>query len=109
MTHSRDKMVVGQVDAALSFVLGYASKNDAQRFNQGLYYLQDKEEKFRRAGTTRDGRNFYFALRGTSSYFALTGSCVNIISGWVLAAGAARCKTYAATSRAKTSRQCRIC
>ena len=69
-------------DAALSFVLNYVPANDAQRFSQGLYYLQDKGEKFKRACTTRDGHNYYRALMSaTPADFLLSGSCVDIACG----------------------------
>lgn len=67
-------------DASVTVVLGYAAVNDAQRFSQGLYYLQERGEEFKRRSTTRDGHNFYQALRGKSSVFSsLSGSCVDIV------------------------------
>ena len=68
-------------DAVLSFVLRYVSANDVQRFSQGLYYLQDKGEKFKRVNTTRDEHNFYLAVCGASADFHLSGSCLGIVFG----------------------------
>lgn len=70
-------------DAILTIVLSYASKNDAMRFAQGLYYLQDEREEFKLSITTRDGHNFYHqVLHSESSFFSsLSGSCVDILFG----------------------------
>lgn len=69
-------------DGVLSCVLLYAPANDAQKFSQGLYYLQDKGETFGRLLTLRVGKNnFYLAVRGRSIDFSLSGSCVDIIWG----------------------------
>jgi hypothetical protein len=69
-------------DGILSSLLSYAPENDAQKFSQGLYYLQEKNEPCRRSLELREGgKNFYDALRESSEVFALSGSCVNIIFG----------------------------
>jgi hypothetical protein len=70
-------------DGVLSCVLFYAPANDAQRFSQGLYYLQDKNEDFRRMQMARDGgkNNFYIALRRHSLDFSLSGSSFDIVFG----------------------------
>ncbi len=86
-------------DAVFPIVLEYAATNDKQRFAQGLYYLQDKGEKFKRSSTTRDGHNFNQLLRADSCDFLLSGSCVDIIFGGRRGRGrwgvcACRCKTY---------------
>ena len=62
-------------------MLNYVPANDAQRFSQGLYYLQDKREKFKRASTTRDGHNYYQLLSSTSADFLLQGTCLDIVFG----------------------------
>lgn len=68
-------------DGVLSFVLGYEPINDVQRFNQGLYYLQNLGKEFKRSGETRDKHNFYHALRYNSAGFVLDGSSIDIIYG----------------------------
>ena len=70
-------------DGILSCVLLAAPANDAQRFSQGLYHLQNKGDKFTRTLTLRDGKNnFYLAGRvGKSVDFSLVGSCVDIYTG----------------------------
>lgn len=69
-------------DAALATVLGFATENDKQRFNQGIYYLQkDNPEPFNRMKKTRDGHDFDAALKKPSVDFLLHGSCVDIIFG----------------------------
>ena len=71
-------------DGVLSCVLFYAPANDAQRFSQGLYYLQDQKpnEKFTRSLALRVGKNnFYLVVRGGSIDFSLSGSSVYIYSG----------------------------
>ncbi len=68
-------------DGVLSYVLFYAPANDAQRFSQGLYYLQDNKpnEKFTRSLSLRVGKNnFYLVLQGGSIDFSLSGSSVDI-------------------------------
>ena len=71
-------------DGVLSCVLFYAPANDAQRFSQGLYYLQDQKpnDKFTRSLALRVGKNnFYLVVRGGSIDFSLSGSSVDIYSG----------------------------
>tara|TARA_R110000868_G_C10897568_1_gene764070 strand:- start:282 stop:1562 length:1281 start_codon:yes stop_codon:yes gene_type:complete len=69
-------------DGVLSSILTYVPVNDAQKFSQGLYYLQEENEPCRRSLALRDGgKNFYEAVRKKSSVFALSGSCVDIIFG----------------------------
>lgn len=71
-------------DAVLACVLGYVSENDAQAFSQGLYYLQkdEKPEPFERKQKTRDGYNFYEALKKPSvDFVGLDSACVDIIYG----------------------------
>ncbi len=66
-------------DAVLSCVLSYAPANDAQRFSQGLYYLQERSEKFTRSLALRNGKNnFYLECRNRSSELSLVGSCSDI-------------------------------
>jgi len=75
-------------DGVLAWVLGYVSENDAQAFNQGLNYLQreNNPERFERKKKTRDGHNFYEALKGPSvDFVGLVGSCVDIINGGAVA------------------------
>jgi hypothetical protein len=91
-------------DGVLSSMLTYLPVNDGQKFSQGLYYLQEKNEPFRRSLALRDGgKNFYDALREPSSDFAISGSSIDIIFGvargvggaWaVVQYGAARYKKY---------------
>jgi hypothetical protein len=74
-------------DGVLSCVLLYAPANDAQRFSQGLYYLQDQKpnDKFTRSLALRVGKNnFYLVVRGGSIDFSLSGSSVDIYSGVAL-------------------------
>jgi hypothetical protein len=71
-------------DGVLSSVLFYAPANDAQRFSQGLYYLQDQKpsEKFTRSLALRIGKNnFYLVVGGLSLDFSLSGSSVDIDRG----------------------------
>lgn len=71
-------------DGVLSSVLSYVPENDAERFSQGLYYLQnDPPEPFTRRKTLRDtNMNFYDHLRQASEDFSgLTGSGVDIFHG----------------------------
>lgn len=72
-------------DGVLAHVLTYVTANIAQEFNQGLYYRQDRNEKFKRCNKTRDGHHFYRYLRGDSVDFQLPGSCVDIVFGYVCA------------------------
>jgi hypothetical protein len=88
-------------DGVLSSILAYVPENDAQKFSQGLYYLQDDNEPCRRSVALREGgKNFYKVLRGPSKYFALSGSCVHILRGevigcsWIVREVARRIKTY---------------
>ena len=76
-------------DGILSCVLLAAPANDAQRFSQGLYHLQNKGDKFTRTLTLRDGKNnFYLVGRGGKSVdFSLGGSCVDIYFGWLASRG----------------------
>ncbi len=71
-------------DVIFGWVFRYATKNDIQRFNQGLYYLQQKKEPapFKRMKKTRDEYDFYEVLKKQSVDFLLDGSCVDIIYGW---------------------------
>ncbi|HLB43247.1 MAG TPA: F-box protein [Gammaproteobacteria bacterium] len=72
-------------DGVISFVLRYVPENDAQKFKQGLYYLQVKgseRENFKRSKVTRDGYNFRGALVAVSPDFHFLGCCVDIIFGW---------------------------
>jgi hypothetical protein len=74
-------------DGVLSCVLLYVPANVVQKFSQGMYYLQDKSEKFSRRDTLRNGKNnFYLVSRGPSVDFSLKGSCIDIVFG-----GVARC------------------
>ncbi len=112
-------------DAVLAEVLRYATKNDKERFNQGLYYLQkDRPEPFKRSQKTRDGYDFDEALKKQSSDFLLNSSCVDIIYagrscvGWPLRAAGLHvykifveqklqaCRTYAATPTNEDIRMC---
>ncbi len=69
-------------DAVQAWVLRYATQNDKQRFNQGVYYLQKANpEVFRRLQTNRDGQSFDVSLSRASINFVLDGSCVNIVTG----------------------------
>lgn len=75
-------------DGVLSSILSYVPVNDAQKFSQGLYYLQEKNEPCRRSLALRHvfpygGKNFYDALREPSSNFALSGALVDIMFGIV--------------------------
>lgn len=66
-------------DGVLSSLLTYVPANDAQKFSQGLYYLQENNESPRRSLALRKGgKNFYGALHGCSTDFALAGFCVDI-------------------------------
>jgi hypothetical protein len=54
-------------DGALSFVLRYTATNDAMKFSQGLYYLQEENEKPKQSLELRyGGKNFFDVLRGSS-------------------------------------------
>ena len=90
-------------DGVLSCVLFYAPANDAQRFSQGLYYLQDQKpnEKFTRSLALRVGKNnFYLVVRGGSIDFSLSGSSVDIYSG----GGAITCgRAYESSRRVLTN------
>jgi len=90
-------------DGVLSCVLFYAPANDAQRFSQGLYYLQDQKpnEKFTRGLALRVGKNnFYLVVRGGSIDFSLSGSSVDIYSG----GGAITCgRAYESSRRVLTN------
>lgn len=70
-------------DGFLSHVLLNTAENDAERFNQGLFYLQKdyKPEPFERRRTLRNKDiKFQEQLRSVSSDFsALLGSCVDIV------------------------------
>lgn len=70
-------------DGVLAPVLFYVPENDAQKFSQGLYYLQkDKPEIFARCLTLRGTKhNFYDYLRSPSLDFSLSGSCIDIYQG----------------------------
>jgi hypothetical protein len=69
-------------DGILSSILSYVPENDAQKFSQGLYYLQEKNEPCIRSLALREGgKNFYDALQECSPVFALSGSCVDIVCG----------------------------
>jgi hypothetical protein len=71
-------------DGVLSSVLSYVPENDAQRFSQGLYYLQkDQPEVFARRQTLRGdpNNNFYRILRSSSRDFFLSGSCIDMVVG----------------------------
>lgn len=69
-------------DVVLSRILCYATKNDKQRFNQGLYHLQkDNKELFKRMQKTRDGHDFDAALKKPSLDFVLDSSCLDIVYG----------------------------
>lgn len=69
-------------DVIFGWVFRYATKNDIQRFNQGLYYLQkENPEQFKRMKKTRDGHDFLEALKKPSVDFLLDSSCVDIICG----------------------------
>lgn len=71
-------------DGALTSVLFNVPENDAQRFSQGLYYLQKAQpEKFERKLTLRcTNLNFYDCLRSVSLDFSnLVGRCVDIYCG----------------------------
>ena len=90
-------------DAVLSLVLHYVPANDAQRFAQGLHFLQDRREKFKRLCTTRDGCPFYLTLLKPSFDFPLPSACVDIVfgqgsgervAGARRGSAAGRCKTY---------------
>ena len=60
-------------DGVLSAVFGYAPENDAQKFSQGLYYLQDHHEPFKRTIALRFcKRNFYEVLSYRSVDFDLS-------------------------------------
>lgn len=69
-------------DAVQAWVLRYATQNDKQRFNQGVYYLQRKDpEPFYRSQTNRSGYSFDDSLLRPSVDFVLNGSCVDIVLG----------------------------
>ncbi len=71
-------------DSVLSCVLFYVPANDAQRFSQGLSYLQEQKpsEKFTRSLALRGGKNnFYQVVRDGSIDFSLLGSSVDVYSG----------------------------
>ena len=101
-------------DGILSSVLFYAPANDAERFSQGLYYLQreSQPEKFNRSLALRVGKNnFYLELRGNSSEFAFVGSFVDIVFGGgrgTLVGVARFIKTYVEQKR-QTCRAYAIC
>ncbi|HLB41708.1 MAG TPA: hypothetical protein VJN02_02450 [Gammaproteobacteria bacterium] len=103
-----DKKCALLEDGVLSYVLRYVPENDAQRFKQGLCYLQDEGEKFSREKKMRNGRDFRQVLLSSSRDFVLPGSYVDIIwgvGGWK---GRTIAPTWAAAAlqnlcRAKTS------
>lgn len=68
-------------DGVLSHVLPYAPTNDLMRFLQGLYYLQDKKEPFKRVLTARDATAYADILTAESADFVLSGSCLDILFG----------------------------
>jgi hypothetical protein len=68
-------------DAVLSTVLCYVPTNDAQRFNQGLYFIQHQKEEFKRACKNRAGHHFYQHLLNQSANFVLSGSYIDIEYG----------------------------
>lgn len=71
-------------DGALSSVLFYVPENDAQKFSQGLYYLQREdfpEVPVRSLILRGTNHNFYDFLRSPSFDFDLSGSRVDIIFG----------------------------
>ena len=73
-------------DSIISCILFYAPANDAQRFSQGLSYLQ--HEKFTRSLALRFRKNnFYLAVRGPSIVFALSGTSIGMYGSVVLRAG----------------------
>lgn len=73
-------------DGFLSHVLLNTPENDAERFNQGLYYLQKDQnpEQFNRRRTLRNKDiKFQVQLRSDSLDFSsLPGSCIDIVWGW---------------------------
>jgi hypothetical protein len=69
-------------DGVLSSVLSYVPENDAQKFSQGLYYLQNENEACTRSLGLRDGgKNYYDVIRGDSGDFSLSGSFVDVEYG----------------------------
>lgn len=85
-------------DGILSCVLLAVPANDAQKFGQGLYYLQERHEPFGRSLALRVGKNnFYRECRADSRVFSMAGTCVDIYSG------AARTRAATATPRPGSS------
>jgi hypothetical protein len=72
-------------DSVLSTVLSYIPANDAQKFSQGLSFLQKKEEpqSDKRSLALQGGKKFYDVVRGPSFEFVLLGSGIDI--SWGLA------------------------
>lgn len=72
-------------DGVIAWILLYAPVNDAMRFSQGLFSLQENygmPEKFKRTLELRFGENYYHVLTSASLDFAgLSGSCVDIRRG----------------------------
>jgi len=67
-------------DGVLSSVLFYVPENDAQKFSQGLYYLQERNEAARpRSLALRYGdKNFHDVLLSPSVDFVFPGSCISM-------------------------------
>jgi hypothetical protein len=66
-------------DGIISYVFLFVPVNVAQKFVQGLYYLQDMEKHFTRLNTLKASDNdFYTVLRSPSLDFALAGSCIDV-------------------------------
>jgi hypothetical protein len=69
-------------DGVLSKVLEHTPASVAQRFSQGLHYLQkDEPEDFNRSLIMKDKNHFYSFLKRKAVDFPLSSSCVDIIFG----------------------------
>jgi hypothetical protein len=68
-------------DGVLAHLLLYMPAPDAQKFSQGLYYLENGEQDARSLILRGTNKNFYSSLRAVSVDFHLLGSCVDIIFG----------------------------
>jgi hypothetical protein len=70
-------------DGIVSYVLLAVPANDAQKFSQGIAYIEPcMAFKFARSFALRVGKNnFYLTCRDKSREFSLVGSCVDIALG----------------------------
>lgn len=78
-------------DGVLSSIQSYLPEHFAQKFSQGVHSLESSNEPSRRSLVLQSSdKKFYDAVRGASSDFVLSGSCVDIMYG-TAAASHMRC------------------